>query len=256
MPAIKRRINSTGRRRIPRERADIRIEPPKAGEPLRASATLKVDDLNFPPDALLILEAYQRSSGMRFACGTVGNVKVPPVLHLNDIDRNGSILFRVKVVDADGANGKILGSADRIRPAGEEDLEGRRSIFPISEEDLGREVWRVDVDDDGPRLLLNFRIVGFKHRILENPLLRGIILPAAFRIVLENLAADPVPDDDEEDDWRLLWLRYLKESFGIDDDVALLDDEGRKKWIEETVRIFCEAHDFVDAIRTMNDGSA
>jgi hypothetical protein len=190
---------------------------------------------------------------MRFECGTIDNLKVPPVLHLNEIDSDATVLFRLKVVDADGGTGRILGSAERLRPTDGDDQEGRRSIFPIKELALGEEVWRVSLDDAGPSLVLNCRIPGFKHLILEDPLIQGIILPAAFRIVLEGLAADPTPDEDDEEDWRLLWLRYLKETFSIEDDLALLTPEDRQEWVDATVRSFCQAHGFVDRIRSMSE---
>lgn len=254
MPAAKRRINSTGRRRIAREAVDIRLSPQKPDEALTASATLKLDDMGFPDDAQVVLEAYQRSSGMRFECGTVTNLSVPKILQLEEIDGEGSVLFRLKVIDTARADGKLLGSAERIRPAGNEDAEGRRSIFPINECELGPEVWRVDIDEAGPILKLNYRIVGFKNRILENPLLRSLILPAAFRIVLEKLADGTAPEDDDDTDWRSDWLSYLKEKFSIDDDIATMKEDERSEWVADTVRKFCDAHGFVESIRLMNEG--
>jgi len=256
MATAKRRINSTGRKRIQRERVDIRLQPLKAEEPLSATAAFDLNGLGFPPEASVILESYQRSSGMRFDCGTIGDVRVPAILYLNEIDRSGTVLFRLKVVDAQGGTGKVLGSAQRLRPAGNENQEGKRSIFPIREGELGEEVWRVNVDEGGPVLVLNYRIPGFKHRILENPLLQGIVLPAAFRIVLEKLAVDPVPEEDDDDDWRLLWLRYLKETFAIDDNVADLKDEELREWIDNAVRRFCESRGFIESIRAMSEGNA
>ena len=152
-------------------------------------------------------------------------------------------------------SGKILGSADRIRPTGNENEEGKRSIFPIRETDLGPEVWRVTIDDSGPWLLLNYRIPSFKHRILENPMLRGVMLPAAMRIVLEHLVKDHVFEDGDEEDWRALWLRYLREAFGIDDDLDEMHTEAdRQEWVDTAVRKFCEAHDFVEIIRSAEGG--
>jgi len=257
MATAKRRINSTGRKRIPRDTVDIRLEPLKAAEPQTASARFGVQEMGFPSNASVVLEAYQRSSAMRFECGTVGAPKIPALLQLNELDRANPVLFRLKVVEGSTGTGKILGSAERIRPTGNDNEDGRRSIFPIKESDLGAEVWRVTFGDDGPWLVLNYRVPSFKHRILENPLLAGVILPAAFRVVLEHLVEDCIPDDEDDEDWRVLWLRYLRETFGIDDDLAGVKEESDKKdWVDSTVRSFCEAHDFIDRIRAMTDGGA
>ena len=255
MATAKRRINSTGRKRIRRELVEIRLEPPKPLEPLVATASVKLDGLDFPSDAAVILESYQRSSGMRFDCGTVGAIKVPERMRLTDMDSSGSVLFRLKIIDGKAGSGRILGAANRIRPGGDEDVEGRRSLFPIKERDLGPEVWRVEIDEAGPVLALNYLVPSFKHRILESDLLKGMILPAAFRIVLEHIAADPGVDEDDSEDWRGLWLRYLRETFGIDDDVAELDPEEREVWVHDAVKSFCESHGLVDKIRAMTEGT-
>ena len=255
MATAKRRINSTGRKRIRRELVEIRLEPPRPLEPLVATASVKIDELGFPPDAAVVLESYQRSSGMRFDCGTVGKIAIPDRMLLTDIDASGSVLFRLKVIDGATGSGRILGAADRIRPGGDDDIEGRRSLFPIKERDLGPEVWRVDVDDAGPVLALNYLVPGFKHRILDSDLLKSVILPAALRVVLERLAADPDVDEGDDEDWRSLWLRYLRETFGIEDDVAELDQEEKDDWVNNAVKVFCETHGFVGKIRAEAEGT-
>lgn len=255
MATAKRRINSTGRKRIARESIDIRLSPLKPAEPQAATASLKVDDLGFPSSASVILEAYQRSSSMRFECGTVGAPEAAKVMVLDELDRAMPVLFRLKVVE-DTGTGKILGAADRIRPTGNENEEGKRSIFPIKETDLGPELWRVSIDDSGPWLLLNYRIPMFKHKILDNPMMRGLILPAALRIVLEHLVNDHEFEDGDDEDWRALWLRYLREAFGIDDDLEELKEGIEKQeWVDTAVRKFCEAHDFVELIRAAEGGA-
>jgi hypothetical protein len=255
MATAKRRINSTGRKRIARESVDIRLAPLKPAEPQEVTASFKVDGLGFPASASIVLEAYQRSSSMRFDRGTIGNPAVATPIVLDELDRATPVLFRLKVIEGGTGTGKILGAADRIRPTGNENEEGKRSIFPINETDLGVEVWRVSIDDAGPSLLLNYRIPSFKRRILENPMLRGAILPAALRIVLERLVVDHAFDEGDDEDWRALWLRYLRESFGIDDDLDEMQVDERQDWINTVVRKFCEVHDFVEAIRSAEGGS-
>jgi hypothetical protein len=70
MNSAKRRINSTGRRRIPQDKIDLRILPSIAGESLRAKLDIDVASLDLPPSAAISVEAYHRSSAMRFECGT------------------------------------------------------------------------------------------------------------------------------------------------------------------------------------------
>ncbi len=256
MSSAKRRINFTGRKRIGREEVDIRLLESGSGEPLRAKVSLSLVEHKFPPASLVSIEAYHRSSGMRFDCGTVDALSIPPVLVLDEVDRAGSILFRVKVVEAGSDFGKILGSAERIQPTSEEIEEGKRSLFPVLFRHLGEQVWKVEINPgDRPKLILNNDIPGISHRLHQNPLLQGFLLPAAFRIVLESLVREPEEDDDEETGWKTEWLQYCREGLGIQDDPSALDEDGKYEWVERTITSFCRNFRFVESIRKM-DGEA
>ncbi len=179
MAAVKRRINSTGRKRVGRQYVTVSMLPAATGAPATAKAELKLDGLEFPATAGLVLEAYQRSAAMRFCCGTFGEPALPDQMVLEDLDPSSPILFRLKVVDRDEKPGRLLGSADRIRPDGDEAPDRRRSLFPIERKELHSEVWKVDFDDAGPILLLNYNIPGLTARIQKDPLVNGLLLPAA-----------------------------------------------------------------------------
>src|SRR6185437_3163077 len=99
------------------------------GQPLRAEAKLDLAAYRFPAGALLSIEAYHRSSGMRFDCGTVGNPSIPQSLLLDRVDQSGTVLFRVKVTDNTENVGQLLGSAERIQPLSEDEDKDRRSLF-------------------------------------------------------------------------------------------------------------------------------
>ncbi|MER8508216.1 hypothetical protein NKH91_14645 [Mesorhizobium sp. M0894] len=253
MSSAKRRINSTGRRRVARESIDIRMLEGAPGEPLKAKASLSLDDLGFPAHAAVSIEAYHRSSGMRFECGTVGALAIPSVLVLDQVDRSGSVLFRVKVVDNDIECGKILGSAERVQPKSEEDTQGRKNLFPILFRDLVDEVWKVEINPgDRPKLVINTRMPGFSHRLQQNALLQGLLLPAAFRVVLEKLVLDPdAGEDDDNGGWKEEWLQYCEAELGMSRDVAQWEEEERIDWIEESVRKFCNQKGFIKRIRLM-----
>lgn len=260
MSSVRKRINSTGRRRIPQDQIDIRMIAAAAGEPLKARATLQLEGMNFPATAGVSIDAYHRSTGMRFECGTVGQLRVPPLLELNEIDRSVDVLFRVKVFDRDATPGKLLGAAERISPQEADNPDGKRKLFPVKERDLGAEVWRVECEDEQrPTLILNNRIPGLSHRILQNPLAQGLLLPEAMRIVLQYLVADPVGAEEGEDDWKGEWVRFTRETLGLPEDLDALSDmteEARAEWVKEAIRAFCELRGFVEKIKAMTEGEA
>jgi hypothetical protein len=116
MVSVQRRLNSTGRKRIARDRVTIELTPPldAFGFP---SATLDSDisELGLDPAARVVLEAYFRSSSMRFPSGTFASIAIPSRLVLTDIDRGGAIQFRLLVIASDGS-GRILASAEGLKP--------------------------------------------------------------------------------------------------------------------------------------------
>lgn len=252
MSTAKRRINSTGRKRIGRECIDISMLETAPDEPLKAKVALNLNGNGFPGNAIVALEAYHRSSGMRFDCGTVSALSIPDVLILSEVDRSGSVLFRLKVVDNDVEPGKLLGSAERLKPKSEDDSDGRRSIFPILYRDLVHDVWKVEIEQgDRPVLIVNKRIPGFAHRLLESPMMQGLLLPAALRFVLKELVQVTESGEDDEPGWKEEWLEYCRNELGADNDPRELPDESAKEdWIDDAVQRFCENLSVIDRIRS------
>lgn len=254
MNTAKRRINFTGRKRIRREEVDIRLLDTRPGEPLHAKAKLSLEGYGFPPSATVAIEAYYRSTGMRFGCGTIGNPAIPETLVLDQIDQRGNLLFRVKVVDTESDNGRILGSAERISPSNDDDEEGRRALFPVLYRSLGEEVWKVDVSyEERPALVLNREIPGIRHRLRSDAMLQGLLFPAAFRFVMEALARDDDEGDDEEEGWRAEWLQFCSERLGIEEPPPRRASQEQSEWIDYAVQCFCKEYSFMKGIRKLEE---
>lgn len=252
---MKRRLNYTGRKRITRDRVSIRMLESEADEPPRARARVDLAGFDFPADARVVIEAYTRSTGQRFDCGPLGSLQIPEPLTLDEVDRGAAITFRVRVVDVARQRGRILGAAEKLRAlaADEEETPSGRSLLPIRADDLGEEMWRVDVGDAGPELLVNARAPGLADRLRNDSQLQALILPAALRVVLRELVVDAAEDEDHdaEEEWRTKWLRFCRESLGIDDDPAKMEVEQRRVWISDVVDAFCRRHRFVERARNL-----
>ena len=253
---MKRRINSTGRVKVLRSSFEISVFEAEIGQPLKAKTSLDLSDYDFSETASVIIEAYHGSSGQRFDCGTVAQPAIPPVLVMDEVDHNGSVLFRIKVIDNEETPGLLLGSAERISPKSSEGEAGRRSIFPVIYRDLGHEVWRVENLPEGPpELALNIALPEIKHKLKSNPLIQGFLLPAAFRIVLEELVRDADGDGDESESWKEEWKDYCKSELGVIDNPPDMggNDEDKADWIGRVVKGFCRKFKLVDNIRKMQD---
>jgi hypothetical protein len=245
---MQRRFNSTGRIRIPRSRIEIKLqEQLDAGEFPTAFASIDLAGLDLPHSAAVVIEAYFRSSSMRFPCGTVGSIAVPLEMELSEIDRGGAVRFRLLVIDAD-QSGRIIAAADGLRPARDRDSPDRQALLPVRETDLGDQLWKIDVDyRTGPTLLINGTIPGLASKLRGEALLQGIVLPHALRLILQEVGRG---EPDEEDDlWRKDWRTFLHAL-----DVPVLPDdpsdpESVEDWIEHIVDVFCAQKDFAHRVR-------
>lgn len=255
MATAKRRINSTNRKRIGQEAVDIRMLETSPGSSPRATAKLDLTGLGFPASAGVAIEAYRSSSLMRFDCGTVGDLHVPELMVLDEIEAGGNVQFRVKVVDREEMTGRLLGSAQRIQPRSKEDGEGRRSLLPIRYDDLGAEIWSVaGADDEPPALVLNYRATGIESRIFTDPLVRGLLMPAAFRMVLERLVSMSPPEEDDENDWKKDWIRFCEEELNVPGSPFEGDADDKSKWIDDAAMTFARRAGFLDKIRAASEG--
>ncbi len=190
---------------------------------------------------------------MRFDLGSIGSLKVLPIVVLDEIDRSGSVLFRLKVVDSTDDVGKILGSALGIQPANENEVDGKRSFFPVNYRDLGKEIWKVEINDgDRPRLLLSNRVQNISHKLQTDALFQGLVLPAALRIVVENLSRETEGDDEDEAGWKQERLQYCRDALGVSSDPANLEAERKKDWVDDLVKRFCNDYQFVQGIKKMD----
>ncbi|MBU2091362.1 MAG: hypothetical protein KKB63_12450, partial [Alphaproteobacteria bacterium] len=211
---------------------------------------------SFPSDAAIALDAYRSSTGtgMRFDCGTVADTAIPELLVLDEIDDGGNVLFRLKVIETYNSSGRILGSADRVQPKSD-DNNNQKSLFPVVYRELKDEIWKVDVNyEQRPALVLNSEIPGIRHRVRHDTLLQGLLFPAAFRIVLENMVRDDDDGDDDAPSWRTDWLQFCRDTLGITEEPPVAGEEARREWIDYAVRRLCEEFQFMKGIRKLEEG--
>lgn len=246
-----KRVNFTGRCRIPRDRVRLEIE---AGPPPVVTAAIDVADLDFPASAAVVLEAMCAGSPLveRIECGEVGRLR-PPKHHRLDRVRGRQIFFTLKVVDRAERYGRILGLAENVRPAwrdrDDRELEG---ILPIEVVELGQEIWRLEFTPHHVFLLLDGDVPDIASRIRTDPTFYALVFPEVVRRVLERALAEGDLDEEEEDRrWQAAWLRF-GQTLHPDGERPPAGRERQEEWegwTEEVVRAFCERHALKDAYR-------
>jgi hypothetical protein len=109
-------------------------------------------------------------------------------------------------------------------------------LFPVVYRELGEQVWKVEIEEgDRPKLIVNCEIPAISSKLHQHVILQALVFPAAFRIVLEKLAQNPIEDDDEEPGWKTEWLEFCKQSLGIHEDPTILETEQKQEWVDTDI---------------------
>jgi len=238
-------LNYTGRRKILRSAIRIALSEDGGGHRV-FDANVDLDGLDLPDSARLYVEAYYKSSYMRFDLGTVAGRRnlTDDERRLTEVDAGDIVYFRVKVVDETSSFGRILADADKIAP---ETAKVRQiPLLPVQPYDLDELAWRVDFDTGQPVLWVNNRI---SPRIMDmvkvDPVWHSLVFPAAIREVLSRIFFVEDRDDPwSDDDSYALWLRWGSDLIGSspplsdsDEDEGALDTE-KRDWIDQVVVAF------------------
>jgi hypothetical protein len=208
---------------------------------------------DLPPLADVIVECYTITHLERFPWGTVEH---PCIEHckLTGLSSGDRPLFRVKVIDPKEHDGLLLAAIDEVR------AKEHNSLLPIiwkSKDEMGQLFWLIHFvpgSELQPELWMNKDVPGLYDAVRQhNPLVCGLVLPAAYKIVLQKLIID---DDVEEwfEDGSLLgrWLRFCR-SLGVEPFENLPPDDddwedSRNAWIEKVVSLFAQIHFFLNGV--------
>ena len=242
---MRRRINYTGRRKIPREKISIILD--KDNNSVRSfSANVDIDGFNFPPDAKVYIYAYHKTEVKRYDFGTIEKIVPPHDTGFAGFAYPENLKFRILIVDESGQHGLILAHADRISPLSDIDT---KSILPVDFVDLGQQIWRVDFEGDGgsPILAINRNIPNIEAIAKIDPQFIMFVYPAVIREILTHMIfIDGVESpSDPSIDWHGDWLDFSKRVLPSESPPENLnsrevdfESDAAKKWINKVVEEF------------------
>ena len=245
---MKRRLNYTERKRIAQERISIELIRENGGVKC-FDASINLDGMTLSDDASVYVEAYHQHELLRYPFGKAGNPSPMVGTDLSELAYHEDLKFRVLVVDESGENGLVLASADKIQPADEgKGDQYKKSILPVTFEDLGRQVWRILYDGNDLLLQINFNIPNIKSVARTDPRFFLHIYPSAVREILTHMVfIDGVDDlDDPDIDWHRNWLDFSRQ-ITPNIEIPSYLDPGQKEfdrvevteWIDKVVAEFC-----------------
>lgn len=239
------RINYTGRRKICRDDARIRLRG--AGNEMFFDAALQIDKYKIPePNAKVWVEAYHRTTLMRFDFGRAGLVTPPSDRRLALFPDPGVVLFRVKVTSEGVEAGKLLAEADGIKPRRPDETDDQRTpLLPVRQGIIGEELWRVDYTGEGesPELIINNNVEDWKA-LARDPRFYPIVAPSALRMIMIQLAlVDRAAHIEDDEHWQSKWWRFVTTLPGSDSAFIIestTNADDIVDWINDTVNAFAK----------------
>lgn len=245
-----RRVNFTGRKRIERAHVPtLRVTHPDDDSVL-LDVQVDLDDLELDPSAVIVLDAYRKSTRERIAMGTVASPLQLAARRLELFSDPHGIQYRLAVIapgDA-GEPGVLLGVADRLRAAGEDDgpTTGRPLLPFRSDPGLGQRVWALDLNGDDPFVRINPSI-GPWNDFVRQPTFAALVLPEILGQVVRWLVETRVGD--EEDGPIADWVEFIDRlgcelpEPGIEPDADEMD-----VLVDDVAMRFASRYGFVDRL--------
>lgn len=240
-----RRINHTARRRIERKSLDIRLQ---RGPTVTASFSLDLASYRFPPDALVIAEAYGQSRNVRVELGIVGDGQVTKQVALAPFSMVDGVHFRVKVIPAPPAEARLLGFAESVAP--DTDGDGAsRSLLPVRTSDLGQMIWRIEYEQAGPVLEVNRELLAGSEYVRQPHFVALAQIEILRQVLLEALRRGGEEDGGDASSWQSRWIRLGERFAGrtCDSDGEVTDDH--LDWIRDACEVFARDR---KALSTLN----
>lgn len=249
---MRKRINYTGRKKIPRANVRIALVREATGVTASFEAVLNLVDLELPPESPVWIEAYHQTQFQRFQFGTVGRLTPPVDRQLTTFGNTDNIHFRVKVVAADEPR-KLLAEADQIPNADPDDIfENRISVLHLRGEELGQEIWRLSLEGSYPTLVYNSAIPNGKGLVRDDPVFIAYVYPIIVRQVLEEVLlgkSSRTDDDDDSDSWQKQWVQFItRMGVNAPPDESGDDTVQRHDWIDSAVAAFCRRNDVLNRL--------
>lgn len=240
---MKRTFNYTGRQNIKRNHVSITLREDRGTWVF--DADLRLAEYHFPRNAEVWLEAHRQNLWMQFAWGTVSDMRPTPNRRLTEFDLPDGILFRVRVVQPPGQeHHKLLGEADGLNfvKVGEASDKRRPLLEPVPDT-LGELLWKLDLEHEPPRLLVNIEAKPSWRDLARSQHFLALVYPEVLRRLLTCVLIDEEwVEDDEEQGWQADWVRFAR-SLGVSLSLSSPDQkQEREAWIDEAVAAFARRH--------------
>lgn len=243
---MKRTFNYTQRRVIKRQDISIRLHE-EAGVWIFDADLRQLTSYKFPHNAEVWVEAHRQNLWMQFGWGTISLLRPPMDRRLTEFDGAEGILFRVRVVMPQGAeHNKLVAEADGLRYVKTGDADDlRRPLITPEPDTLDQLLWKLDLESDPPKLLVNRDARPTWKAMTRSPYFIALVYPEVMRQMLTKALLDPkneYTDDDEDEGWKTDWVKFARNLGGMEPLPHVEDRDARETWIDSAVAAFSRHH--------------
>ena len=247
---MRRTLNYTERKRIHKKRVTIELVEDESIKN-KISVLIDLEGLDLPENANVYLEPYFRTELFREFLGKAKDVdkKNTKIVDLSQSAYRENLKFRLIVVDKTSDNGLILASAEKISLITKEDKGTvKRCILSVDFEDIGKQIWNVEFNDDQPVLMVNENIPNIRNIVKSDPRFFLYVYPAVIRKIFTHMIfIEGVPDKEDSESWHKDWFDFAKRYINDTETPECLDPHKTQafdkeeviSWIDKIVGEFC-----------------
>lgn len=238
-----RRYNYTGRKKVLASRVTIEESITNSVKSFCVKSDLS--GLGFPDNAKIYIEPYFKSSFLRFDFGTVARMTHPSCTDIDELPKTDNVRYRIKIVDTSSNHGMILGFADIQGSLSQQGFAGRQSILPVDFRDLGKRIWTLDFDVNGPVLVVNVLLDNAREKVKTDNTFFCLVYPE----VIKRIAIEIVDKDFDANDlvgWKADWLRFYKEVLHQTFLPDIEDAQSIEDWASEMSEAFARKYKVIE----------
>ena len=146
------------------------------------------------------------------------HMRPSPNRRLTEFEVPDGVLFRVRVVQPPGQeHHKLLGEADGIPfvKVGEASAQRRPLLEPVPDA-LDQLMWKIDMESDPPKLLVNKDAQPTWKEMARSPYFIALVYPEVMRRLLTTVLIEKEwSEDEDESGWESDWIRFARNLGGL-----------------------------------------
>lgn len=255
-----RKFSYTGLVKLAKDTVNIRLNYTQ-NFAFEAEINKKILLSKFPYESPIVIEASDRFNYERFELGELGSVDDVINRSLAEVfkeNANTNLFFNLKVLSPDRL-GCLLGHAKKIKCHDPENSnEQNISILKHKFEDLGYNIWDLDLDDEDVVSIITNSNLSDPSLIKDSGRFASLVFPEVVRRILENILIIDESnwvDADDPEVWQTQWLLYAK--LHLNNDPIPKKNENVREvidWINTCVSEFNRKQRYLDHINTCYPG--